>query len=164
MAAEVGAVDLDLALGAVACLIGRHRLAQLGGEDEARLVADVEVATAGALDVIMRRALVRTSPATRGADIAGLLEWLDRAYGPAPGQACRPVVLVLDDGRIHTSNATARAFGPALARGGLAAPVGAGTRLDRGHLARPRAPPPRAPHLPRRPTTSAAPSIRPSPR
>jgi transposase len=69
-----------------------------------------KVAMLGVLDAITRRALVHTSPTKRSADFAVLLERLDRAYGPAPGQARRPVVLVLDNGPIHTSKATAKAL------------------------------------------------------
>jgi transposase len=69
-----------------------------------------KVAMLGVLDAVTRRALVPTSPTKRSADFAALLERLDRAYGPAPGQARRSVVLVLDNGPIHTNKATAKAL------------------------------------------------------
>ena len=43
MPADVAAVDLDLALGAVARLIGAHALAQLVRQDEGGFVRDIEV-------------------------------------------------------------------------------------------------------------------------
>ncbi len=41
--------------------------------------------------------------AKRGADFIIHLEQLDRLYGPKPGQATKPVVLVEDNGPIHAS-------------------------------------------------------------
>ncbi len=54
--------------------------------------------------------LVHTSPTKRSADFAALLERLDRTYGPQPGRVRKPVVLVLDNGPIHTSKATTKAL------------------------------------------------------
>ena len=51
-----------------------------------------------------------TSVSKRSGDFAGLLGRLDRDYAPRPDQASRPVVLVLDNGPIHTSKATAKAL------------------------------------------------------
>jgi hypothetical protein len=51
-----------------------------------------------------------TSASKRSGDFAALLGRLDRAYGPAPGREGRPVVLVLDNGPIHTSRASREAL------------------------------------------------------
>jgi len=83
-----------------------------------------KVAILGVLDAITRLALVHTSPTERSSDFIALLERLDRAYGPVPGQTRKPVVLVLDPGPIHTSKATTKA----LDHGGLAAPLRPGTQ------------------------------------
>lgn len=69
-----------------------------------------KVAMLGVLDATTRTALVHTSATKRSMDFAALLERLDRAYGPTPGQARRPVVLVLDNGPIHTSRASLAAL------------------------------------------------------
>lgn len=69
-----------------------------------------KVAMLGVLDATARTALVHTSDTKRSADFVALLERLDRAYGPVPGQARKPVVLVLDNGPIHTSKATTKAL------------------------------------------------------
>jgi transposase len=64
----------------------------------------------GALDAARRELVVVTSARKRSADFLLLLERLDRLHGPAPGRPERPVVLVLDNGPIHTSKATTRAL------------------------------------------------------
>ena len=64
----------------------------------------------GAFDAARRALVVVTSARKRSADFLLLLERLDRLHGPAPGQLERPVVLVLDNGPIHTSKATAKAL------------------------------------------------------
>ncbi len=69
-----------------------------------------KVAMLGVLDAITRMALVHTSPTKRSSDFVALLERLDRAYGPVPGQARKPVVLVLDNGPIHTSRVSLAAL------------------------------------------------------
>ncbi len=69
-----------------------------------------KVAMLGVLDPITPEVLVHTSPTKRSGDFIALLERLDRAYGPTPGQTRKPVVLVLDNGPIHTSKATAKAL------------------------------------------------------
>ena len=64
----------------------------------------------GALDWRDRRLIVATSKTKRSADFIVFLEELDHHYGPKPGpkpgQCQKPVVLVLDNGPIHTSKAT----------------------------------------------------------
>jgi transposase len=59
----------------------------------------------GALAAARRELVVVTSARKRSADFLLLLERLDRLYGPAAGRPERPVVLVLDNGPIHTSKA-----------------------------------------------------------
>ena len=64
----------------------------------------------GAYDVARRELVVRTSPRNRSADFIAFLARLDRAYGPRSGRPACPVVLVLDNGPIHTSKATRKAL------------------------------------------------------
>lgn len=64
----------------------------------------------GALDHATRRLLVTTSATKRSADLIGLLERLDGAFAPNAASAATPVVLVLDNGAIHTSRAATRAL------------------------------------------------------
>ena len=69
-----------------------------------------KVALLGVLDALTRTALVHTSPTKRSSDFAALLGLLDRQYGPWLGQTRKPVVLVLDNGPIHTSKASLAAL------------------------------------------------------
>jgi transposase len=64
----------------------------------------------GVLDHAERELIVNTSGTKRSGDFVDLLGRLDRAYGPKPGRLSRPVVLVLDNGPIHTSRASRRAL------------------------------------------------------
>lgn len=64
----------------------------------------------GALDYAVRQLIVHTSPTKRSTDFTDLLEEIDRRYGPRPGQAVKPVVMVLDNGPIHVSRATRAAL------------------------------------------------------
>ena len=64
----------------------------------------------GALDHAAGELVVITSGAKRSGDFADLLTRLDRSYAPRPGRANRPVVLVLDNGPIHTSKASRKAL------------------------------------------------------
>jgi transposase len=64
----------------------------------------------GALDAARHGLIVVTSARKCSADFLLLLARLDRLYGPAPGRPERPVVLVLDNGPIHTSKATSKAL------------------------------------------------------
>ena len=64
----------------------------------------------GALDWCDRRLIVATSKTKRSADFIAFLEELDHNYGPKPGKGQRPVVIVLDNGPIHTSKATRAAL------------------------------------------------------
>ena len=69
-----------------------------------------KVAMLGVVDACSRHLLVHTSPTKRSTDFIALLERLDQAYGPRPGRPSKPVVLVLDNGPIHTSKATIAAL------------------------------------------------------
>lgn len=62
-----------------------------------------KVAMIGSLDHATRRLIVHTSPTKRASDFIAHLEQLDSLYGPKPGDALKPVVLVEDNGPIHTS-------------------------------------------------------------
>jgi hypothetical protein len=64
----------------------------------------------GALDWLGRRLIVTTSHSRRSADFITLLETLDLLYGPKPGIQGKPVVIMLDNGPIHTSKATLAAL------------------------------------------------------
>ncbi len=69
-----------------------------------------KVAMLGVLDWVRRDLLVRTSRTKRSSDFIALLAEIDRCWGPKPGAVMRPIVLVLDNGPIHTSKATAAAL------------------------------------------------------
>lgn len=62
-----------------------------------------KVAMLGSLDHTTRQLIVHTSKTKRSSDFVAHLEQLDRLYGPKPGQTTKPVVLVEDNGPIHTS-------------------------------------------------------------
>ena len=57
----------------------------------------------GSFDHNTRKLIVHTSKTKRSSDFIDHLEQLDRLFGPKPGQAVKPVVLVEDNGPIHTS-------------------------------------------------------------
>lgn len=69
-----------------------------------------KIAMLGVLDHIRRDLVVTTARTKRSADFIALLELLDGLYGPKPGQTTKPVVLVLDNGPIHTSKLTRAAL------------------------------------------------------
>lgn len=62
-----------------------------------------KIAMLGSLDDRTRQLIVHTSRTKRSSDFIAHLEQLDRLYGPTPGQPTKPVVLVEDNGPIHTS-------------------------------------------------------------
>src|SRR5947209_13462898 len=64
----------------------------------------------GALDWLQRKLIVATSRTKRSADFIALLVTLDHLYGPKPGVATKPVVIVLDNGPVHVSKATSAAL------------------------------------------------------
>ena len=61
-----------------------------------------KIAMLGSFDDLTQL-IVHTSPTKRSSDFVAHLEQLDRLYGPKPGQPIKPVVLVEDNGPIHTS-------------------------------------------------------------
>jgi transposase len=69
-----------------------------------------KVAMLGVLDWGRGELVVHTSARKRSADFVALLAEIDWRYGPRPGIATKPVVLVLDNGPIHTSKATRAAL------------------------------------------------------
>ena len=69
-----------------------------------------KVAMMGAIDIATNELIVHTSRTKRSADFVALLERLDEVYAPRPGQPAKPLVLVLDNGPIHTSKATRAAL------------------------------------------------------
>jgi hypothetical protein len=62
-----------------------------------------KVAILGSLDHVTRRLIVHTSKTKKSSDFLAHLEQLDRLYGPKPGEPAKPIVLVEDNGPIHTS-------------------------------------------------------------
>jgi len=62
-----------------------------------------KLAMLGSLDHLTRQLFVHTSPTKRRSDFVAHLEQLDPLYGPMPGKPTKPVVLVEDNGPIHTS-------------------------------------------------------------
>jgi transposase len=68
------------------------------------------VALIGALDAITRELVVHTSRTKRSRDFIALLEEIDDRYGPRSGSLSKPVVLILDNGPIHTSKLTTAAL------------------------------------------------------
>lgn len=69
-----------------------------------------KVAMLGVLDAMTRELIVHTSASKRSTDFIALLEKLDARFGPRPGKHMKPMVLVLDNGPIHTSKASTAAL------------------------------------------------------
>ena len=69
-----------------------------------------KVAMFGVLDWARRDLFVHTSRTKRSSDFIALLEEIDRRYAQKLGVAIMPIVLVLDNGPIHTSKATRAAL------------------------------------------------------
>ena len=69
-----------------------------------------KVAMLGVLDWAQRELIVHTSRTKRSSDFIALLGEVDRRYGPKLGVAIQPIVLVLDNGPIHTSKASRAAL------------------------------------------------------
>ena len=65
-----------------------------------------KVAIVGSLDHVTRQLIVHTSQTKRSRDVIAHLEQLDHLFGPQPGRAIKPVVLVEDNGPIHVSKLT----------------------------------------------------------
>ena len=81
----------------------RRRVVEAPGQAKKR-------ARLGVLDHASGEFVVITSASKRSSDFADLLACVDRSYGPRPGRASRPVVMVLDNGPIHTSRASTKAL------------------------------------------------------
>ena len=64
----------------------------------------------GALDFAARKLIASTSSTKRSSDFIDFLGRLDAIYGPPPGRPDKPVILVLDNGPIHTSKAATAAL------------------------------------------------------
>ena len=64
----------------------------------------------GALDCAAHQLIVNTSATKRSSDFIAFLGRLDAIYGPCPARQNKPVVLVLDNGPIHTSKASRAAL------------------------------------------------------
>ena len=69
-----------------------------------------KVAMIGSLNHVTRQLTVHTSVTKRSSDFIAHLELLDHLYGPQPGRAIKPVVLVEDNGPIHVSKLTLKAL------------------------------------------------------
>ena len=69
-----------------------------------------KVAIIGSLDHVTRQLIVHTSQTKRSRDFIAHLEQLDHLFGPQPGRAIKPVVLVEDNGPIHVSKLTLKAI------------------------------------------------------
>lgn len=69
-----------------------------------------KLALLGALDHATGKLIVHTSSTKRSSDFIALLERLDSLYGARPDYPPKPVILVLDNGPIHTSKLTAAAL------------------------------------------------------
>ena len=69
-----------------------------------------KVAMLGSFDHVTRQLIVHTSLTKRSSDFVAHLEQLDRLHGPKPGQPAKKVVLVEDNGPIHTSKLSRKAL------------------------------------------------------
>ncbi len=88
-----------------------HAWAERGTELRVQApAASRKVALMGALDAGTGELIVSTSPTKVIADFIALLRRLDWRYGPKPGCDRPPVVLVLDNGPVHTSKASRAAL------------------------------------------------------
>ena len=104
-----------------------------------------KVAMLGSLDHVTRQLIVHTSPTKRSSDFIAHLEQLDRLFGPQPGRQAKPVVLVEDNGPIHTSKRSLAALARHAAQdegraerdsaGPLSADAGDASRSDQAQLA-----------------------------
>jgi len=71
----------------------------------------VKVAMMGSWVWTERKLILYSSRTKRSADFIAHLEQLDQLYGPKPGAlSAKPIVIVLDNGPIHTSKATLAAL------------------------------------------------------
>jgi len=82
---------------------GRTVRIEAPGQARKRGILGVREVSSGHLHVV-------TSATKRSSDFIALLGQLDQVYGPQSGRPQQPVVLVLDNGPIHTSKATTKAL------------------------------------------------------
>jgi hypothetical protein len=88
-----------------------HAWAEQGADLRVRAPGQSKkVAMMGALDAGTGELIVSTSPTKVSADFIAFLHRLDWRYGPKPGCERLPVVLVLDNGPVHTSKASRAAL------------------------------------------------------
>ncbi len=88
-----------------------HAWAEKGADLRVRAPGQSKkVAMIGALDAATGELVVSTSPTKTSADVIRMLRRLDWRYGPKPGCERLPVVLVWDNGPVHTSRATRAAL------------------------------------------------------
>lgn len=69
-----------------------------------------KVAMLGSLNHVTHELIVHTSPTKRSSDFVAHLAQIDALYGPMPGRASKPVVLVEDNGPIHVSKLSGAAL------------------------------------------------------
>ena len=113
--AQAEAGDIVLLFGAESEALTHPYLAHVWAKKGADLRVPApgqaaKVAMLGVLDWARRDLLVLTRRTKRSADFIALLSEIDRRWGPVPGSVAKPVVLVLDNGPIHTSKATRAAL------------------------------------------------------
>ena len=108
-----------------------------------------KIAMFGLLDWAPRDLIVQTSRTKRSSDFIALLEEVDRRFGPKFGVALKPIVLVLDNGPIHTSKASQAALAERAhwLRVEWLPQIRFGAQRHRRALARPEATPARSPDL-----------------
>ncbi len=110
--AQAAAGDITLLFGDEAEALTHPYLAQAWARRGADLRIQApgqaqKVALMGALDAVTREVSARTK---RSADFVALLEMIEHRYGPEASGPIRPVVLVLDNGPVHTSKLTTKAL------------------------------------------------------
>ncbi len=113
--AQAEAGDIVLLFGDESEVLTHPYLAQVWAKKGADLCIpapgqSAKVAMLGVLDWARRDLIVHTSRTKRSLDFIALLEEVDRRYGPKVGVAIKPIVLVLDNGPIHTSKASRAAL------------------------------------------------------
>src|SRR5919112_2467316 len=113
--AQAEAVDIVLLFGDESEALTHPYLAHAWAKKAADLRVPApgqaaKMAMLGVLDWATRELLVHTSRTKRSSDFIDLLSELGRRYGPRPGMISKPVVLVLDNGPIHTSKASRAAL------------------------------------------------------
>ena len=113
--AQAAAGDIVLLFADVSDALTRPDLAHVWAKKGAdrRIPApgpSATVAMRGVLDWARRELIVRTSRTKRSSDFRALLEEVDRRYGPELGPMLKPIVLVRDNGPLHTRKASRAAL------------------------------------------------------